>query len=154
MLNDRLEKIRRFSHQLPALSKPADTPYDERYIYISFSLLLPDLLHFKPEEVGLRTAWRARIIAVAFVKGLAAFVEIPDDGFALVLVVSISREAVYGVVSFSFKGISVRIAYPGLRTSHARMISLMIQSGSCQTYCSRMAWRFGINVILRCLKET
>lgn len=94
MLNDRLEKIRRSSHQLPALSKPADTPYDERYM-ISPPFLFPDLLHFELEEVGLWAAWGTRILAVAFVEGLAAFVEIPDDGFAPVLIVPVSSEAVF-----------------------------------------------------------
>ncbi|KAM5367836.1 hypothetical protein ACJZ2D_009841 [Fusarium nematophilum] len=93
VLNDRLEEVRRSSHQLPELPKPADTPHDERYR--SF-LFLAKLLHLELEQTRLRTAHGSRILAIPLVEDLAAFVELFDDGLTFGLVVAVAREAVCG----------------------------------------------------------
>jgi hypothetical protein len=92
VLKDRLEEIRRFSFQLPALPKPADTPQDERYISLPF---LPELLHFELEQIGFWTAHSRCFFAVSFVKGLAAFVELLDCRLTFGLVVSVASETVW-----------------------------------------------------------
>lgn len=112
------------------------------------------LLHLEAQQAGLGTAGRACVVAVAFVKGVAALVESLDGVLALGLIVIVSRQAVCEA-SQSPWAVSSSAAPEPLHTLDGTLASPSVVSRGCSgqwveaSHSTGMTRRLCVDIVFR-----